>query len=179
MQLPEAVSFIQNGYLQSLKTPTVWADLGCGSGLFTKALSHYLKQGSTIYAVDKSSFYKPEIKDSSIQIISLKADFEREILPVGKLDGILMANSLHYVKDKKAFLLSCKKHYHNETFLIIEYDTNNPVPRWVPYPVSFSAMKELFASVGFNHIDKIGERPSVFGNKKMYAALVLQQDKTL
>ncbi|MBE7179566.1 MAG: class I SAM-dependent methyltransferase, partial [Mucilaginibacter polytrichastri] len=33
-------------------SPQVWADLGCGDGLFSRALAGFLAQGSTIYAVD-------------------------------------------------------------------------------------------------------------------------------
>ncbi|MGH2643554.1 MAG: methyltransferase domain-containing protein [Chitinophagaceae bacterium] len=174
MQLDDAILFLQNEYLQSLQYPSVWADFGCGSGLFTQAISYYLKPGSTLYAVDKIRHSKPEIKDPSIQICSLQGDFEKEKIPIENLDGILMANSLHYVKDKKTFLLNCKNYYHNDAFIIIEYNANKSIHHWVPYPLSFSSLKDLFLTAGFKHIHKTGERPSAFGNRNMYAALVLR-----
>jgi len=33
--------------------PTTWADLGCGDGIFTRALAESLAAGSTIHAMDR------------------------------------------------------------------------------------------------------------------------------
>ena len=59
MELGEAISLIQTDEIIQDKQ-TTWADLGCGSGLFTRALAGLLYTGSTIYAIDKniSSFQK-------------------------------------------------------------------------------------------------------------------------
>jgi len=172
MQLKEAKALLQNEYLLSQKNTSVWADLGCGSGLFTNALSHYLKTGSRIYAVDKINRLNSEGANIGVEVIPLKADFETAVLHLGKLDGVLMANSLHYIKDKPSFLAKCKQDFSNETFLVIEYDTDIPVPRWVPYPISFSFLTALFQEAGFNKIVKLSERPSSYGRSNMYSALI-------
>jgi hypothetical protein len=38
---------------------------------------------------------------------------------------------------KPSFLAKCKRDFSNGTFLVIEYDTDIPVPKWVLYPISF------------------------------------------
>lgn len=172
MQLREATALIKNNYLLHREAASVWADFGCGSGLFTRALSHYLKPGSCIYAVDRANRPAPDKVNTGVDVIPLQADFETDDLPVEKLDGILMANSLHYVKDKQAFLARCKQKFSNETFLVVEYDTDIPVPRWVPYPLSFSLLTLLFRDAGFNQITRLSERPSSYGRNMMYAALI-------
>jgi len=172
MDLKEAIALIENDFLLTQDRPSVWADFGCGSGLFTRALCHYLHSGSRIYAVDKNNYLERNSIENKIEIIPIAADFERDVLPVNKLEGILMANSLHYVKDKYSFLFRCRQAFMNETFLIVEYDTDTPVRRWVPYPVSFTSLAQLFRSLGFNNITRLGERPSSYGRSPMYAALI-------
>jgi hypothetical protein len=46
-------------------------------------------------------------------------------------------------------------------FLIVEYDMNN-ANRWVPYPLSFRYLKQLFQKSGYCLIEKLREYPSVF-----------------
>lgn len=173
MELPDAIELIKNQHI-SRQNNASWADLGCGSGLFTFALAHLLKAKSTIYAVDKNPVnFDALLQPSSIHIQSMQLDFVADALPLQDLDGILMANSLHYVRDKPALiskLANCLKPDGN--FLIVEYDTDTPVRHWVPYPVSLCSLKQLFANAGYAAVQQLGERPSVFGRAKMYAALI-------
>ncbi len=146
--------------------PRVWFDLGCGSGLFSEALIGLLPKGSMIYAIDKqpTTFNSKEIE-------FIKLDFVRDTLPKVSSDGILMANSLHYVKDKLQFLIKIKKHLlPNGVFLLVEYDTETSNP-WVPYPISFLSAKDLFRQAGFRAGDKINTKPSSFNNGIIYSAI--------
>lgn len=172
MQLIEAKDLIRNDYVENMNKPSAWADFGCGAGLFTQALGDFLQNGSTIYAIDKNNLLKPGIASGGIEIKSIQADFVKDALNLKNIDGILMANSLHYVKDKSSFLEKCKG-YIKETslFLIVEYDTNVPVLKWVPHPVSFSSLNILFKKAGFSSAMKLKERPSAYGRRTMYAAL--------
>jgi hypothetical protein len=153
------------------RQPSRWADLGCGTGLFTVALVHYLAPGSIIYAVDKEKIKPPVIPvELQIRVEPLVLDFSREQLPLNGLSGILMANSLHYVKDKLSFINTVKtrmlsKHH----WILVEYDTERSNP-WVPYPVSFSGLNSLFAASGYPQGKKLNERSSVYGRANLYAA---------
>lgn len=162
MELSEAIQFIQCDVLQHAGI-SQWADLGCGSGLFSTALAHYLPEGSTIYAID----HKPATRIAGHGIKIFNLDFVFDPLPFGQIDGVLMANSLHYVKDQAAFVRKLKNH--TDRLIIIEYDIEKPVPTWVPFPVSYSKLSTHFPG---RKIKKLGERASAYGQGNMYSALI-------
>lgn len=152
-------------------SPQTWADLGCGSGLFTHALGHFLPAGSTIYAIDLQPIVAPQT--TPIHIIPRQLNFVTANLGLNNLDGILMANSLHYVKDQPAFLKRLKTYLKpDHTLVLIEYDTDRPVATWVPYPLSFASLQSLFQQAGYTQIQKIAMRPSAYGRSNIYSALI-------
>jgi hypothetical protein len=150
--------------------PTRWADLGCGSGLFTLALANFLSPGSTIDAIDLRPAISRQTTENNVTILPHAADFTRDEVSTSKVDGILMANSLHYVRDKPAFLDRIKN---VPALLLVEYDTDRAVPRWVPYPLSFASASVLLPAAGWSRIQQLGTRPSSFGRSDLYAVLAL------
>jgi len=172
MELSTAVSLIQKGIL-SEGTPQHWADLGAGSGLFTRALASLLTAGSTVTAVDRdeSSLQSIVWHEKNVSLITRTADFTNTNLPT-PLDGVLMANSLHYVKNTDRFLQSLALHLAaSGRLLVVEYERNVPNP-WVPYPVPFARLQRAGKEVGFQKIEQLAETPSKFGNGSIYAALL-------
>ncbi|HEY8967943.1 MAG TPA: class I SAM-dependent methyltransferase [Puia sp.] len=180
MTIQQALDLISPAalYFQPDQTRTVgaitrqWADLGCGSGLFTTALAQVLPEGSTVYGVDTNPTVRRQdsSSDRPASIIPIRADFVKDPLELPKLHGILMANSLHYVKDKPALIKKLRSYMQEESlFLIVEYDTDKPVPTWVPYPISYDSLTRLFKDYT---TQKLGQRPSAYGRANMYAALV-------
>ena len=169
MKVTDATALIKTGIPDRIKNAT-WADLGCGSGIFTNALASLLGVGGKIYAVDK------EVQDLRIEaegkIKFIKLDFINDPLPFSNVDGILMANAFHYVKDKPAFIEKIKKHLKaSGQMIIVEYDTVRQ-NRWVPYPISFENLIQTFSTAGFTYVKKVGERTSVYRSEKMYAACI-------
>ncbi|NML39504.1 class I SAM-dependent methyltransferase [Chitinophaga sp. G-6-1-13] len=165
MELQDAIQLIKADY-----TAGAWADLGCGSGLFTYALANLLPAGSTIYAIDQEPVRLTTRPNPAAQkIVPLQLDFVREPLPVEGLQGILMANSLHYVKDKRALVRRLAKQLAaGAQWVIVEYDTD-AANTWVPYPIRRNALQQLLADEGFPHVAFLGERPSVYRSGSMYA----------
>ena len=150
MQLSQAVSLIQHSIPGE---KTIWADLGCGDGLFTNALSQLLVEESLIYAVDKNKHSLNNVSvRQGIRLEKIALDFVYDVLPFKGLSGILMANSFHFVKDKNAFInriFSCLDA--NGYFIVVEYDTDVVNP-WIPYPVSYEKLAKFFAT--YNYITK-------------------------
>lgn len=172
MQLSEAISLIKKEIVPQ-SPPQTWADLGAGQGLFSDALLSLLQPGSVIHAVD---IQKRTNLQHNPSIIFHQANFVNDKLPIPALDGILMANSLHYVQDQVACIKQLKTHLRDGTgvIILVEYDTDKG-NEWVPYPVSFARAQTIFEEAGFSRIEKIGERPSIYRKNSMYAALIKTQ----
>ncbi len=173
MQVSEAMDLISKSTVYGDK-PALWADLGCGSGIFTLALANLLAEESVIYAIDKKkqSILQPHGLNTKIEII--QADFVNDELTVPPLDGILMANSMHFVR-RKNLLLDKLMHYFKNggQFIIIEYEIPQANP-WVPYPIGFSTLKELFTGFGFSNIVKLAEKKSIYQSGKIYSCAIVR-----
>ncbi|MRG47341.1 methyltransferase domain-containing protein [Chitinophaga sp. SYP-B3965] len=166
MELSTAIELIRSDEFDK-SSIAVWADLGCGSGLFTNALLNYLHPKSTVYAIDQ---YPVKINHPSI--VLQKMDFITADWELPPLDGILMANSLHFVEDKRSFLRKVKAALKpNGTLLLVEYDTDTP-NHWVPFPASFSSLKRLLLESGFKNVHRLQEQPSIYGKANLYAAWI-------
>jgi SAM-dependent methyltransferase len=171
VELSKAVELIKHTGL-GVNHITTWADLGCGDGFFTKALSAFLKEGSIIYAVDTNAAALKKVKPiAGITVKPLLLNFVDGNWPFDELDGIIMANSLHYVKHAVSLLEKAKRHLkHNGSLLIVEYDTDMANP-WVPYPLSYNTLQRVCLQAGFATVQKLGQTPSAFGRANMYAAV--------
>jgi len=172
MDIREAISLIETDDIIKDK-PTSWADLGCGKGLFTHALAALLSPGSTVFAIDKNiSSFQENLFPGHVTIQPMESDFVQDDLKLQKLDGILMANSLHFIRNKKLLIEKLIPWFRKvPVFLLVEYDTDRSNP-WVPYPQSFITLKEFFTEMGFGVIKKINEKKSLYRSGKMYSAFI-------
>ena len=172
MQISEAKHFIQTALISPIR-PMRWADLGCGSGIFTQALATLLPAKSTIFAVDQSPQYIFQPTDSLVKIEFVQANFEQDDWYLEeKLEGVMMANALHYVADKIGFLKRLLRHCSKDVlFIVVEYDHMN-ANTWVPYPIDFQNIEKLFQKMGFGDVVKLGERKSIYGGGNMYACSI-------
>ena len=163
MKQADAIALLSKGIKAS--HPQHWADLGCGSGTFTKALTELLPAGSRIDAVDQ------RMQRLALPVNFICANFETDDLPLTQLDGILMANALHFVKDKLKLIQKLETYFSSvKKFLIVEYDTGDANP-WVPYPIPYSLLNDLFSGLGYQQIIKLASRPSIYNRATIYAAL--------
>lgn len=149
-----------------------WADLGAGAGTFSKVLAELTGLPGTIHAVDKDKHALGQLSRDRPSIITHHQDFT-EPLDLKNLDGILMANSLHFVRKQSQLLetLSSSSYLKpNGKFIIIEYNITRANP-WVPFPVSFERLKELAAQLSLREPVKVATRPSSY-HREMYVAVI-------
>src|SRR6476659_671549 len=86
--------------------PQVWADLGCGDGTLTVALASLLPAGSTVHAIDTDTraLARVPARHGDVTLVAHAGDFTSSPWPFNGLDGVLMANALHYGEDQAALL---------------------------------------------------------------------------
>jgi SAM-dependent methyltransferase len=173
MTQDEAIALL-GGQALGGQSPATWADLGCGDGTFTRALATLLSPGSVIHAVDRNAAALAQLPRSfaHASIIAHAGDFMVSPWPFRGLDGVLLANSLHYVRDQAAFVRNFASALTPPgRFLIVEYDTEQ-ANRWVPYPLSRVRLRQLFNGAGYASITFLASQPSVYQRAEIYSALV-------
>ena len=143
-----------------------WADLGAGEGAFTRALAELLGPEAHIVAVDRDAAALGAL-DGRFE--TRVADFTRP-LDLQDLDGVLMANSLHFVRDKQPVLESVHRMLRpGGRLVIVEYGTDRGNP-WVPHPFSYERWKTMAARAGFKNTKLLSTIPSRWLGS-MYSAL--------
>lgn len=149
--------------------PQVWADLGSGDGTFTTALASLLAPGSVIHAIDRDRQALNRIASpaADVHIDTHTGDFTVFPWPFGAVDGVLMANSLHYVRDQQSFLEECVRLISRPHLLLVEYDTDRANP-WVPYPLTTPRATALLRAVGMRRVERLGTVPSAFRGANLY-----------
>ena len=133
-----------------------WADLGAGEGAFTRALADVLGPEAHVVAVDKDA---GALRAAGSGFETRVADFTKP-LDLRDLDGVLMANSLHFVRDKEPVLKAVRGMLGDGgRLIVVEYgaDRGNP---WVPYPFTFVRWEKMAAQAGFKSTRLLKTVPS-------------------
>ena len=154
-----------------------WADLGAGTGAFTLALADLIGPHGVIHAIDRDRAALAELRSvfvSSVPQAELRvrhADFTRPI-ELSDLDGVVMANSLHFVEDKAPVLALVRGYLkHGGRLLLVEYDSDRG-NMWVPHPVTFETWSAIATDAGFLDTRRLAMVPSRF-LRRIYSALSL------
>jgi ubiquinone/menaquinone biosynthesis C-methylase UbiE len=144
-----------------------WLELGAGDGAFTLALADLLGPGGRIVALDRDRAALDRLADAlprrfpGCELEIRVGDF-REPLPSGPFDGVLAANSLHFVEDPVAILRRAVAALRpGGRLVVVEYDADRGNP-WVPHPFSAGRFPELARAAGFASPREIGRVPSRF-----------------
>ena len=154
-----------------------WADLGAGTGAFTLALADLIGPHGVIHAIDRDRASLAELRSAFVsgvpqaELRTQSADFTRR-LELSELDGVVMANSLHFVDDKGAVLALVRGYLkHRGRLLLVEYDSDRG-NTWVPHPMSFETWRDVAAKAGFVETRQLATVPSRFLHR-IYSALSL------
>jgi SAM-dependent methyltransferase len=157
-----------------------WADIGAGEGAFALALADLLGPGGRIVAVDRDRAALERAAEAvtarfpDTTLTTIVADFTRPLaLPAegpedmsldGGLDGLVAANSLHFVpRDRQVDVVRALASLLRPggRFTIVEYDADRGNP-WVPNPFSSTSWVRLAEAAGLVGTHEIGRVPSRF-----------------
>jgi ubiquinone/menaquinone biosynthesis C-methylase UbiE len=157
----------------------VWAELGAGTGNFTWALRELLGPQGAIYAVDRDRKAVERQRAAlhgaapGAAILPLEADFTRP-LDLPPLDGVLMANALHFARDQASVLALAAGYLRpGGRFLVVEYDVSAALP-WVPFPLPFERFHALAPGAGLAGAALVGTRHSPSSGIVMYASAAVR-----
>jgi SAM-dependent methyltransferase len=160
----------------------VWADLGSGTGAFTLALAELLGPGAQIYSVDqKKNVLRRQEQEMGrrfpgTQLYTITADYTHP-LDLPPLEGLVMANALHFQRNKDKVLQHIHSYLRPDGRLIlVEYNVDRGNV-WVPYPLSYATWKNLADRHGFGGTRLLHTRPSSFLHE-IYSALTFKKTKS-
>ena len=171
MNHADHVALLRDG----ISGPGVWADLGSGRGAFTLALADLLGPMGRIYSIDKDcgalrqqeQTMRAQFPRAAVEY--LPADFTRR-LDLPPLDGVVMANSLHFQRDKQSLVQLVRSYLKpGGRLILVEYNTDRGNFA-VPYPLSYSTWETLARQAGFAETRLLMMRPSRFLGS-IYSAL--------
>ncbi|HTP03091.1 MAG TPA: class I SAM-dependent methyltransferase [Anaerolineales bacterium] len=203
MKHPDHVNLLRPA---DLSLGGTWADFGAGTGAFTLALRELVGTDAEIYAVDRTGgdlrqlqeAYHKRFGDTG-KLHLVVGDFTRP-LDLPPLDGMLMANSLHYFRDDATSgkasgtvtppdpgshlgehlrdKLSLLRYFGSflkpgGMFLLVEYNVDSGNP-WVPYPLSFQTWQRLAKEAGFTEPRLLTTHPSSF-LREFYSAVCYRE----
>lgn len=163
MEHSDHVQLLRDG----VRAGGLWADFGSGGGAFTLALADLLGPGSLIYSVDKDAGAlrrqrsAMDVRFPEAAVTYIDADYTCR-LDLPPLDGVVMANALHFQRDRrKGEVLDLIHGYLKPggRLLIVEYNTDRG-NLWVPYPFSYETWHRLAAAHGFQETRVLATRPS-------------------
>ena len=147
----------------------VWGEFGSGRGAFTLALAEIIGPTGTIHSVDNNGAALNEqahtiqrrFANRAPRMHYLTADYTHK-LDLPSLDGVLMANALHFQRNKDAVLRLILDYLRpGGSFILIEYNIDRGNP-WVPHPISFKSWEVLAQKCGYVNTRFLAGRPSRF-----------------
>jgi ubiquinone/menaquinone biosynthesis C-methylase UbiE len=156
----------------------VWADFGSGAGAFTLALADLIQPTGTIFSIDRDgSALQAQEKQMSARFPEVHVHYRKanyaHPLQLPPLDGIIAANTLHFMQDKEpvldlfyAYLKPAGR------MILVEYNIEDGTYA-VPYPLPYPAWERLARRSGFATTQLLATRTSRF-LREIYSALSMK-----
>ncbi|HEX6308304.1 MAG TPA: methyltransferase domain-containing protein [Longimicrobiales bacterium] len=171
----DAVEFLSH----ARPAPGFWADVGAGTGTFTRALAELIGHTGTVFAIDRDADALRRAEQSTdrrrARIVHVRGDMT-DLALIRELDGVMLtgalfANALHFTaRPDRVLDMAAGRLTPDGRIVVIEYDRDEPNP-WVPHPLPFSSLSEVAREAGLAEPRRVAERPSRY-HRTMYCAVM-------
>lgn len=169
---------IKNLIRKAVKPSETWADFGSGKGAFTLALRELGGSDTSIFSLDKDAELLNRQKAAILQrypdsrIEFIHEDF-RNRFSLPALDGLLLANSLHFEPDQATLLKSFRSYLKpGGKLVLVEYDLEISNV-YVPYPIPYPSFRTLAENTGYSSPILLAKAPSRYW-RGIYSAVALR-----
>ncbi len=157
-----------------LKSGMVVADIGAGSGLFSRALAKAVAPGGKVYAVDIQQdlldYINKRNKEEQIRNIrTVLGKFDDPKLPAQDVDLAFIHDVLHHIQNRAAYLKALAAYLRpNGRVAIIDMNSSDPNTPHKNQPellIEREEILEWMSDAGFKLVD---EYPDMFPGKKWF-----------
>jgi predicted methyltransferase len=134
------------------------ADIGAGSGYFTRRLATAASEGTT-YAVDVDADFKSYIEKHREQwgtpnIVTRLAVYEHPLLPVDSVDLVFISNTYSFLQDRESYFTAVYKALHKGGRLaVIDWRPDAECPRALGCP---KASQRVAKAVARKELERVG-----------------------
>ena len=155
-----------------------WVDFGSGTGAFTLALAELVQPTGTIISIDRDgSALQAQERQMKARFPAVQVRYMRENyaqpIDLPPLDGIVAANTLHFLPDKEPVLdLFYAYLKPGGRMILVEYNIQNGNYA-VPYPLPYPEWERMAKRAGFSTTQLLATRPSRF-LREIYSALSIK-----
>jgi ubiquinone/menaquinone biosynthesis C-methylase UbiE len=158
----------------------VWADLGCGDGIFTTVIQDLIGPDGRVIGVDADARALHRLRERfvrdhpGISVDAITADLRAPIV-LPALDGVVFANVLHFMNPEE-----CRDTFRKLVgfvrtggrAVVVEYNTHSPNAA-VPHPLGPESFLMLAANAGLSDGHVVARVSSSFLGE-MYAGVALR-----
>jgi 2-polyprenyl-3-methyl-5-hydroxy-6-metoxy-1,4-benzoquinol methylase len=152
----------------------VVADIGAGSGLFSRPLAKAVAPGGKVYAVDIQQDLLDHIdqrnKDENIgNIQTVLGEYDDPKLPVRNVDLAFINDVLHHIQHRGAYLKALGTYIKpGGRIAIIEMDKNDPNTPHRNQPELLVAREEIMQWMSDAGFKLVQEHPDLFPGTKLF-----------
>jgi ubiquinone/menaquinone biosynthesis C-methylase UbiE len=156
----------------------VWADFGSGAGAFTLALADLIQPTGMIFSIDRDgSALQTQDRQMKLLFPEVHVHYRRtnytHPIDLPPLDGIIAANTLHFLQDKTPVLNLFYAYLKPAgRMILVEYNIEDGNYA-VPYPLPYPTWERLARHAGFAVTQLLATRPSRF-LREIYSALSIK-----
>ncbi|MEW5978896.1 MAG: methyltransferase domain-containing protein [Acidobacteriota bacterium] len=150
-----------------LEPGDVVADVGAGSGVFTRRLAKAVAPGGRVYAVDIDQelldYNRSQIEAAYLKNTEfIRGDFDDPKLPAGAIDLVFICDVVHHIEHRQAYLSKLRESLKpGGRVAIIDYKTNWP-PGHESMQYTVDQLLEWMRVAGFKKIQEHDLVPNAF-----------------